>query len=128
MSHPQTISDMLQTSPDTDSNNVKEPFIYSPREQPPKSFDSNTRLRRDKIVLIQRFFQTLLSLVVLAMIILGVSKAKRLSTWQQRSYNTISILAMAMTSLCLGSLLEYLGSMLRWPLLARTKYQMRDVR
>ena len=131
MSHPQTISkhsDTLQTLPETDTNKVKESLIYSPQEQPQKSFSSFARSRRDKIVLIQRFFQTFLSLVVLAIIIFGFSKAKRLSKWEQRSYNTISILAMAMTSLCIGSLLEYLGSMLRWPLLARTTYQMRDVR
>ena len=131
MSHPQTISkhlDTLQTLPDTDHNNVKESLIDSLQEQPQKSFSSNTRPRRDKIVLLQRFFQTFLSLVILAIIIFGFSKAKGLSKWAQRSYNTISILAAGMTSLCIGSLLEYLGSMLRWPLLAQTTYQMRDVR
>ena len=39
----------------------------------------------------------------------------------------LSILFTGSASLGLGSLLGYLGSMLRWPLLARTMYKMQDV-
>ena len=78
-------------------------------------------------MLIWRFFLTFLSLILLVMTLLGFSKLKRLSKWEQRSFNTISILATGMASLGLGSLLGYLGSMLRWPLLARTRHEMRDV-
>ncbi|PUU83783.1 hypothetical protein B9Z19DRAFT_1038355 [Tuber borchii] len=130
MSHPQIISkhsDTFQNSPATDSNKVKESLIYSPREQPPKSFSSNAGFRKDLIVLLWRFFLTSLSLAILVMNLWGFSKWKPLTKWEQRSYNTISILATGMATLGLGSLLGYLGSMLRWPLLARTIHQMRDV-
>ena len=130
MSHHQTISkhsDTFQTPPDTDSNKVKEPLIYISREQPPKSFSSNTRFRKDLIVLLWRLFLTSLSLAILVITLWGFSKLKPLSKWQQRSYNTISILATGMANLGLGSILGYLGSMLRWPLLARKIHQMRDV-
>ena len=79
------------------------------------------------MVLIRRFFLISLSLIFLVMTLLGFSKLNQLSKWEQRSFNTLSILATGMASLCLGSLLGYLGSMLRWPLLARTMHQMRDV-
>ncbi|PUU83787.1 hypothetical protein B9Z19DRAFT_752771 [Tuber borchii] len=133
MSHPQGIlkhSRVSQTSLDTDSDSVKEvkePFTNSPREQPQKPFPSITRFHEDLIELQQRFLLTSLSLVLLVITLWSFSRLQRLSKWEQRSFNTISILATGMASLGLGSLLGYLGSMLRWPLLARTTHEMRDV-
>ena len=50
-----------------------------------------------------------------------------LSHAQQRGFNAITILLGAFASLGLGSMLGYLGSMLKWRLLAREKYKMQDV-
>ncbi|KAG0634069.1 hypothetical protein HOY80DRAFT_1100958 [Tuber brumale] len=43
-----------------------------------------------------------------------------MSERSRRPFNTLSILLTVIASLGLGSLLGHLGSMLRWPLLART--------
>jgi len=51
----------------------------------------------------------------------------KLSQAEQRGFNAITILLGSFASLGLGSMLGYLGSMLRWRLLARKKYKMQDV-
>ena len=79
------------------------------------------------MVLLRRFLITSLSLVLLVITLLGFSKLQRLTKWEQRGFNTLSILLPGMASLGLGSLIGHLGSMLRWPLLARTTYKMQDV-
>jgi len=130
MSNPQTISkhsDTSQTSPDTGINNGKEPVSNAPQEHLPKPFNSRAQFHENLMVLLRRFLITSLSLVLLVITLLGFSKLQRLTKWEQRGFNTLSILLPGMASLGLGSLIGHLGSMLRWPLLARTTYKMQDV-
>ncbi|PWW74783.1 hypothetical protein C7212DRAFT_353404 [Tuber magnatum] len=116
ISYGQTLSkcfDSLQTFPD--SLAATNPF------------SSDVQSRRNLIVLVQRFLLTFFALVLLVVCLWGFPKMQPMSQWQQRFFNTLSILLTAVASLGLGSLLGHLGSMLRWPLLARTVYQMQDV-
>ncbi|KAG0635126.1 hypothetical protein HOY80DRAFT_1140123 [Tuber brumale] len=62
---------------------------------------------------------TFFSLVLLVICLREFSQLQALSKWEQRTFNTLSILLTAIASLGLGSLLRHLGSMLRWPLIAR---------
>ncbi|KAG0634062.1 hypothetical protein HOY80DRAFT_1100907 [Tuber brumale] len=62
---------------------------------------------------------TFFSLVLLVICLRAFSQLQALSEWEQRTFNTLSILLTAIASLGLGSLLRHLGSMLRWPLFAR---------
>ncbi|KAK0719173.1 hypothetical protein B0H67DRAFT_451006, partial [Lasiosphaeris hirsuta] len=41
-----------------------------------------------------------------------------LTSWEKRAFNTLAILCSSLISLSLGSLMEVLGNMARWPLLA----------
>jgi len=59
---------------------------------------------------------------------IGFSRLGPLDKWQQRGFNALAILFTGIMSLGLGSLLGYLGSMLRWPLLASASYKTKDVR
>jgi len=74
-----------------------------------------------------RCLTTALSLSFLILGLLIFSRIGLLSQMEQYGLNAITILLSALASLGLGSMLGYLGSMLRWRLLARKKYKMRDV-
>ena len=50
-----------------------------------------------------------------------------LSRWEKRWFSALAILLSSMLSLSTGSLLGLLGSMVRWPLLARKLYTPVDV-
>ncbi|CUS15585.1 unnamed protein product [Tuber aestivum] len=109
------------------SNSVGESLIEGSKKRPLKPFNSKNQSHRNIVVLVQRFFLTSFSLASLVVSLWAFSRIHQLSKWEQRSFNTLSILLTAIASLGLGSLLGHLGSMLRWPLLARTMYQMQDV-
>ena len=132
MSHRQTRSkpfDALQISPELDTYSTRELFVKSSnKRQQQKPFNSNDQSHRNLIALARGFLQTLFALVFLVICLWQFSKSQRLSKWEQRAFNMLSILFSTIASLGLGSLLGYLGSMLKWPLLARTMYQMQDVR
>ncbi|CUS15583.1 unnamed protein product, partial [Tuber aestivum] len=96
-------------------------------KEPVKPFRSHEQLRRNLGVLSRGFLVTSFALALLMICLRVFSRGQQLSKWEQRLFNTLSILLTAIASLGLGSLLGHLGSMLRWPLLARTMYQMRDV-
>ncbi|PUU83780.1 hypothetical protein B9Z19DRAFT_1172710 [Tuber borchii] len=117
--------DTPQTSRDTGSTN--ESFTIGAKERPVKPFSSDSQPHRNLIALIWRFLLTFFSLVLLAISLWQFSKSQSLSKWEQRWFNMLSILFSGSGSLGLGSLLGYLGSMLRWPLLAQTMYKMQDV-
>lgn len=120
-------SEASQPSPDTGIERVREPLANPPREKTLKSFSSTSGLHRDLMVLLRRFLLASLSLVLLIVALWGFSKLQRLNKWEQHFINTVSLLLTAMASLGLGSPLGYLGSMLRWPLLAGTTHKMQDV-
>ncbi|KAF8247173.1 hypothetical protein K440DRAFT_682824 [Wilcoxina mikolae CBS 423.85] len=50
-----------------------------------------------------------------------------LTKWDQRGCNALAILLTGAMSLCIGSLLGYLGSMMRWPILAGAAHTAEDV-
>ena len=97
------------------------------KDQPLKKFSSDDQFHRNLIALGWRFLLTFFSLVHLAVSLWFFSQSQSLSKWEQRSFNMLSILFSGSASLGLGSLIGHLGSMLRWPLLARTIYRMQDV-
>ncbi|CUS15582.1 unnamed protein product, partial [Tuber aestivum] len=109
------------------SQGAGESWIKSSKKWPLKPFSSDRQSRRNIAVVLRGFLVTFLALVLLAICLWAFSQGRQLSKWEQRSFNTLSILLTAIASLGLGSLLGHLGSMLRWPLLARTVYQMQDV-
>lgn len=128
MSHHQILSKHFEAPqiPD-DTYSARELLIKGSKERQLKPFSSSDQSRRDFIHLVRGFLLTFFSLVLLVICLWQFSKPQRLSKWEQRSFNALSILLSGIASLGLGSLLEYLGSMLRWPLLARRMYQMQDV-
>ncbi|KAH6847174.1 hypothetical protein B0I37DRAFT_445466 [Chaetomium sp. MPI-CAGE-AT-0009] len=64
----------------------------------------------------------------LLVIVLSVFQSKgHLSVAEKRGFNTLTILLSSIVSLWLGSLLNLLGCMLRWRLLAWEKHKPRDV-
>ncbi|KAG0635127.1 hypothetical protein HOY80DRAFT_1094826 [Tuber brumale] len=111
----------------SDSNSGGESVITFSEGQPLRPFSSNDQPRRNHILLARKFSLTFFSLILLVICLRAFSQLRLLSKWEQRCFNTLSILLTAIASLGLGSLLGHLGSMLRWPLLARTVYKMQDV-
>ena len=57
----------------------------------------------------------------------GFQEMATLDKWEKRAFNTLSILLVALFSICLGSLLEVLANTVRWPMLAKSKHASRDV-
>ena len=126
MSHRQTPSrcpDAPQTPPEADS--TEELLTNGSEGTPLELFGSGDRFYSDLLRLILRFLLTLCSLALLVICLFWqFSRPGPLDKWQQRGFNMLSILLTGIASLGLGSLLGYLGSMLGWPLLARTIYKM----
>ncbi|KAG0633451.1 hypothetical protein HOY80DRAFT_1105449 [Tuber brumale] len=116
-----------QTLSNSNIHGSRELLIKGSKKKSPKPFRSDGQSRRDLFVLIRGFLLPFFALVLLVICLWTFSKMQPLSKWEQRLFNTLSILLSATASLGLGSLLGHLGSMLRWPLLARTVYQMQDV-
>ena len=110
-------------------NDADDQLISEPGESPrlPISFDSWEQFQWHLINLSGRCLTTALSLSILILGLLFYSRMGVLSKLEQYGFNAITILLGAFASLGLGSLLEYLGSMLRWRLLAMKKYKMQDV-
>ena len=124
MSSHKTLSkhfDTPQSPHYTDSTN--EPFTTGPL----KTFSSDDQPHRNLIALLWRFSLTFFSLILLVTSLWQFSKSHSLSKWEQRWFNMLSILFSGSASLGLGSLVGYLGSMLRWPLLAQTSYKIQEV-
>ncbi|KAG0137899.1 hypothetical protein HOY82DRAFT_644931, partial [Tuber indicum] len=111
----------------SDSKSGGESVITSSERRRLRPFSSNDQPRRDNILLARRFSLTFFSMVLLVICLRAFSQLRPMSKWEQRIFNTLSILLTAIASLGLGSLLGHLGSMLRWPLLARNVYRMQDV-
>ena len=128
MSHRQIPSgcpDAPQTPPEADST---EELLTNGSEDPPlEPFGSGDRFCSDLLRLMLRFILTFCSLGLLVICLWQFSGLGPMDKWQQRGFNMLSILLTGITSLGIGSLLGYLGSMLRWPLLAWTMYKMHDV-
>ncbi|PUU83795.1 hypothetical protein B9Z19DRAFT_1038365 [Tuber borchii] len=128
MSHrqiPSRCPDAPQAPPETDS--TEELLIKDSEGPAPEPFGSGDRFYSDLLKLVLRFFLICCSLALLVICLWQFSGRGPLDKWQQRCLNTLSILLTGIASLGLGSLVGYLGSMLRWPLLARTMYKMQDI-
>ena len=110
-------------------DDADDPLVSKPEKspRPPISFDSWKQFRWHLISLSGRCLTTALSLSFLILGLEMFSRIGLLSQMEQYGFNAITILLSAFTSLGLGSMLGYLGSMLRWRLLARKKYKMQDV-
>ncbi|KAG0635123.1 hypothetical protein HOY80DRAFT_1094809 [Tuber brumale] len=114
---PPGLSGRPQSFPD--SNSEGESVIAGSENLRLKPFRSGDQPRRNYILLARGFSMTFFSLVLLVICLREFSQLQALSKWEQRTFNTLSILLTAIASLGLGSLLRHLGSMLRWPLIAR---------
>ncbi|PUU81916.1 hypothetical protein B9Z19DRAFT_888929, partial [Tuber borchii] len=90
-------------------------------------FDSWKQFWRNMTSLSWRCLTTALSLSLLILGLRIFSRMGELSHKEQRGFNAITILLGSFASLGLGSVLGYLGSMLRWRLLARKKYKVQDI-
>ena len=110
-------------------DDADDPLISKPEKspRPPISFDSWEQFRWHLISLSGRCLITALSLSLLILGLRIFSRMEVLSKLEQYGFNAITILLGAFASLGLGSMVGYLGSMLRWRLLARKKYKMQDV-
>ena len=122
---PSRCPDAPQTPPE--ANSTEELLTNGSEGLPLGLFGSGNRFYSDLLRLMMRFVLTVCSLALLVICLWQFSGKGPLDKWEQRSFNTLSILLTGIASLGLGSLLGYLGSMLRWPLLARTMYGMQDV-
>jgi len=111
-------------------DDMDDPLISKPERsaKPPISFDSQKQFWSNMASLSWRCLTTVFSLSLLIIGLHAFSRMGKLSRMEQRWFNAITILLGAFASLGLGSLLGYLGSMLRWSLLAREKYKMQNVR
>lgn len=67
-----------------------------------------------------RFTLALVFSLLLIAVLYGYSRSERLGTWDQRAFNTLTILFSSLASLSLGSLLGLLGAALRWPYSGKT--------
>jgi len=74
-----------------------------------------------------RLVATLIFSIIITAILYCFSQKGILSRWQKRWFNVLAITFSSLMSLSLGSLLGLLGSMLRWPLLARKLHKPSDV-
>ena len=114
------------------SDDVDDPLMSKPEMSGKPlislNFDSQKQFWSNMISLSWRCLTTVFSLSLLIIGLHSFSRMGKLSRMEQRRFNAITILLGAFASLGLGSLLGYLGSMLRWSLLARRKYKMQDVR
>jgi len=74
-----------------------------------------------------RFAGSFIFSVIIIAILYSFSQKDSLSRWQKRWFNVLAIFFSSLVSLSIGSLLGLLGSMLRWPLLARRLHKPADV-
>ncbi|KAH8587889.1 hypothetical protein B0O99DRAFT_583890 [Bisporella sp. PMI_857] len=74
-----------------------------------------------------RFALGLVFSAIITVILYTFSQKGKLSRWEKRWFNVLTILFSSLVSLMLGSLLGVLGSMLRWQLLARKLHKPMDV-
>ncbi|KAF8457849.1 hypothetical protein BDZ91DRAFT_666346 [Kalaharituber pfeilii] len=120
-------------SSDTPTQSYQQP----PRNEPQHDIADNTygayefrksvQIKRCLWPLALRFFATCLSIGVLCICLREFQQFGLLDKPKQRSFNTLAILLSGIMSLAIGSMFGILGAILRWPLLARAKYSVRDV-
>lgn len=75
-----------------------------------------------------RLMTTLIFSIAITALLHSFSLKGFLSRWDKRWFNALAILLSSLVSMSTGSLLNLLGSMIRWPLLARKLYTPVDVR
>jgi ABC-type multidrug transport system permease subunit len=75
-----------------------------------------------------RLLATLVFSIIVTTILYSFAQKGLLSRWEKRWFNVLAIFFSSLVSLSVGSLLNILGSMLRWPLLARKLHTPTDVR
>ncbi|KAK6496291.1 hypothetical protein TWF481_002316 [Arthrobotrys musiformis] len=74
-----------------------------------------------------RFISALVFSAFIIVTLYKFSTLGNLSLWQKRGFHVVIILLSSFVSLLLGSLLGFLGCMIRWPLLARQENNPLDV-
>lgn len=85
------------------------------------------RFHQDLRSIMRRFLATCVAIILLVICVFEFSKMGHLKKRDQRGFNALAILLTGTMSLCIGSLLGYLGSMMRWPILARAAHNAADV-
>lgn len=77
--------------------------------------------------IMRRLLATCVAITLLVICVFVFSTMGDLRKRDQRGFNALAILLTGTMSLCIGSLFGYLGSMIRWPLLARAAHKAADV-
>lgn len=90
-------------------------------------FDKHGQLMLNLTALSGRVLATAFAMCLFAVCLSEFSKMEPLSPEQSRWFNALAISITGITSLSLGSLVGYLGSIIRWPLLAEGTHSLRDV-
>lgn len=75
-----------------------------------------------------RLMATLVFSIAMTAVLYSFSLKGVLGRWERRWFSALAIFLSSLVSLSTGSLLGLLGSMIRWPLLARKLYTAVDVR
>lgn len=83
--------------------------------------------RKNVRCIVRKLLATCLLIALLIVCLWMFSRMGHLKRPDQRGFNALAILLTGTMSLCIGSVLTYLGSMIRWPLLARTAHKAVDV-
>jgi hypothetical protein len=85
------------------------------------------RFQQNLRSIMRRFLATCVAIILLVICVFVFSTMGHLRKRDQRGFNALAILLTGTMSLCIGSLFGYLGSMIRWPLLARAAHKAADV-
>ncbi|KAM7205172.1 hypothetical protein V8F20_003309 [Naviculisporaceae sp. PSN 640] len=113
--------------PDVEPDDVREPFKQS---HTPEVIEA-TEISQSQPFLpnsvIRRWLFSLASVIPVCLVLWGFQQFDDLGTWNRRAFNTLSLCAIALMSLFLGSVTQLLGTMIRWPLLASRPWPPRDV-
>ncbi|KAK0611296.1 hypothetical protein B0T14DRAFT_325418 [Immersiella caudata] len=74
-----------------------------------------------------RVISTLISAVLVLVILYVFAAMANVDAWDRRLFSMLTILFPSLVSLSVGSLIGFLGSMMRWPLLANKSHSPLDV-
>jgi len=111
-------------------NNKEAPSSTATRGEPIAASSPSTERKHGRLFWYEigwRLAASFIFSVIIIAILYSFSQKGSLSRWQKRWFNVFAILFSSLVSLSVGSLLGLLGSMLRWPLLARRLHKPGNV-
>ncbi|KAF8252106.1 hypothetical protein K440DRAFT_537548, partial [Wilcoxina mikolae CBS 423.85] len=91
------------------------------------SRNRHDQYHRGLVSILIRFSITCVTIILLIICLFSFSRIGDLDKWHQRGFNALPILLTGTMSICIGSLLGYLGLMIRWPILAGATHTAQDI-